>query len=59
SEVSVRILDMSGKQVLAVSKEKKDKLMTESIDISSLAKGVYMIEVSTEQVKTVRRLVKE
>ena len=40
-------------------KEKKDKLMTESIDISSLAKGVYMIEVSTEQVKTVRRLVKE
>lgn len=59
SEVSVRILDMSGKEVLAISNEKKGKLMTESIDISNLAKGVYMIEVSAEQVKTVRRLVKE
>lgn len=59
SEVSLRIVDMSGKQVMSLSIDKEDKLMTESINISDLARGVYMIEVTAGQAKTVRRLVKE
>ena len=58
-KVSVRILDMSGKQVLTQINRKQGRSMTESIDISTLAKGIYMIEVSAGQAKAIRRFVKE
>ena len=58
-DVTVRIIDVSGKEVIAATHAKDDKKMEASIDLSELAKGVYMIEVSDGKYTAVRRLVKE
>ena len=58
-DVTVRIMDVSGKEVISAIHSKDDKKMEASIDLSELAKGVYMIEVSDGKYTAVRRLVKE
>lgn len=59
NDVTIRLMDVSGKQVLSATKSMKEKEAKTTIDLSKLAKGVYMIEVSDGQQTAVRRLIKE
>lgn len=57
--ISIRIMDMSGKQVFTQSIHHKSESTSESFDISNLSKGIYMIEVSSGEETAIRRLIKE
>lgn len=59
SDITVRILDMSGKQVMNTVDDKTGERFEGNLDISDLAQGVYMIEVTDGKYTAVRRLIKE
>ena len=59
NDITLRVMDMSGKDVISTIKTKQDKEMKTTLDLSDLAKGVYMIEVSDGEHTAVRRLVKD
>lgn len=50
----IQIFDMNGKQVL-----QSDLVGQETIDVSQLKSGVYLLQVETRKVKATRKLVKE
>lgn len=58
-DINVRLMDMSGKQVISSTTAKQNKEVKTTIDLSDLAKGVYMIEVTDGENTAVRRLVKD
>ncbi|WP_417600275.1 T9SS type A sorting domain-containing protein [Owenweeksia hongkongensis] len=57
-EVVIRILDVSGKQIMSQTDNNANGKMNYSLDISQLADGVYMLEVSAGTLKTNKRLIK-
>ncbi len=59
SDITVRILDMSGKQVMNSVNDKTGERFEGNLNISELAQGVYMIEVTDGKYTAVRRLIKE
>ncbi len=59
ADITVRILDMSGKQVMNTVNDKTGERFEGNLDISELAQGVYMIEVTDGKYTAVRRLIKE
>ncbi len=59
SDITVRILDMSGKQVMNSVNDKTGERFEGNLNISELAPGVYMIEVTDGKYTAVRGLIKE
>lgn len=57
-EVVIRLRDVSGKQVFAKADENVNGKVSYELDLTHLADGVYMIEVSSGSLKTNRRLIK-
>jgi hypothetical protein len=57
--LEIRVMDISGKTVMQVSEEKTSVKYEGRLDVSNLAQGVYMIEVSDGQYTAVRRLIIE
>lgn len=55
--VKVNVTDLSGKTVYQTSFDKKGLSLKESIDLSSLGKGVYLLEIVTPKNKGIRRIV--
>ncbi len=55
---SIRILELSGKEVLHVTKDNIYGEYSGQLDISKLATGVYMLEISSGDLKATRRLLK-
>jgi PKD repeat protein len=55
--VQVNVTDLSGKTVYQTSIDKKGLSLKESLDLSSLGKGVYLIEIVTPKNKGIRRIV--
>ncbi|WP_417612630.1 PKD domain-containing protein, partial [Owenweeksia hongkongensis] len=56
---TIRVLDLSGKEMIVETLDNLNGKVETELNIGKLADGVYMIEVSAEDLKTVRRLVKE
>ena len=59
SEVQIRVLDMSGKVIMTSTRDNVGKTMKSSIDISGLANGVYMIELSDGRNNALKRFNEE
>ncbi len=59
ADITVRVMDMSGKLVLSSGYDASGNSFESSLDISDLAQGVYMIEVTDGANTAVRRLIKE
>jgi len=51
---TVRIFDLSGKEVLS----KNIHSIRFSVDVTTLSKGVYFIEIGTKEQKKVKRFIK-
>lgn len=58
-EVVIRLRDVSGKQVFAKTDENANGKVSYELDLTHLADGVYMIEVSSGSLTTNKRLIKE
>jgi len=56
--VIIRVLDLSGKEMRVYESAADKAAFEQSIDISKLAKGVYMLEISNGSLKANKRLVK-
>ena len=54
----IRLLDLNGKVILLQNKGDLNGRYDGSLDISELAKGVYMLEISSGDLKANRRLIK-
>jgi hypothetical protein len=50
--VKIAIFDMNGRQVLAAQLEKPDVVATKTLNISSLASGMYTVQISIGNKKT-------
>jgi hypothetical protein len=50
--VKIAIFDMNGRQVLAAQLEKSDVVATKTLNISSLASGMYTVQISIGNKKT-------
>lgn len=59
SHASIRVMEMSGKEVMLIHEDNINGHFETSLDISSLADGVYMIEISSGDLKAIRRLIKD
>ncbi|WP_299452193.1 PKD domain-containing protein [uncultured Microscilla sp.] len=55
--VQVNVTDLSGKMVFQTSFDKKGLTFKESLDLSGLGKGVYLLEIVTPKNKGIRRIV--
>lgn len=55
----IRITDVAGKEVLRVEENNINKYFNETIDVSKLSKGIYMLEISDGDLSAVRRLIKD
>lgn len=55
---TLRVLELSGKEVLRVQEDNINGEYTGQLDISKLATGVYMLEISSGDLKATRRLIK-
>lgn len=58
-DVVIRVLDLSGKQIMQMTDLNANGKMDYKLDINELAAGVYMLEVSSGSLKANRRLVKQ
>lgn len=58
-EVLIRVLDISGKQIMTQTDNHTNGKVNYKLDISELADGVYMLEVSAGSLKTNKRLIKQ
>ncbi|MDZ7845829.1 MAG: T9SS type A sorting domain-containing protein [Owenweeksia sp.] len=54
----VRIMDVSGKELIALEEENINGQYREAIDISSLAAGVYLLEVNDGEYRAAHKLIK-
>ncbi len=55
---TIRILELSGKEVLRLQEDNINGEYSGQVDISNLATGVYMLEISSGDLKATRRLIK-
>jgi len=56
SDAAIRIMDMQGRVVMVQQDQKVNGNYRESFDLSNLAKGVYMVEIQSGDLRAVRRL---
>ncbi len=59
SDLTIRVMDISGKQVMHTVNGRTGERFASKLDISGLAQGVYMIEVTDGKYTSVRRLIKD
>ncbi len=59
SEASVRLLELSGKEVMRVSKSAAGDVMNMELNLEKLAGGVYMLEVTSGSMTTMRKVIKK
>ena len=57
-DATIRVLDLSGKEMIKFTKTNLNGKFDGTLDISKLADGVYMLEVSDGNLTTNRRLIK-
>jgi hypothetical protein len=55
---TIRVLELSGKEVLRINANNINGTYTGTIDLSDLARGVYMLEIGTGDLTATRRLIK-
>ena len=58
-DATVRVLDLSGKEVIRMTKDNLNGRFDGSMDISKLADGIYMLEISTSDMSAKRKLIKD
>ena len=56
---NVKVIDATGKHVLSETRNASAGLNEFSVDISRLARGLYLVQIETNDQKVVRKLVKE
>ena len=55
----IRITDVAGKEVMRFDENNINKYFSKTVDISKLSNGIYMLEISDDNLSAVRRLIKE
>lgn len=55
----IRITDVAGKEVMRFDETNINKYFSKTVDISKLSNGIYMLEISDDNLSAVRRLIKE
>ena len=58
NSATIKLMDLSGKEVYAIKANNLDNSYQGSIDLAGLAKGVYMLRISTGETQVTRRLIK-
>ena len=56
TNVTLRVVDMTGKVLLI---EEMDRLIHTNLDISRFKAGMYLIQINSDQISSVTRIMKE
>ncbi len=58
ADATVRVLDLSGKEVARLDSKNLNGSFNEELNLSRLARGIYLLEVSSGDLKATRKLIK-
>lgn len=58
-DISIQITDLSGKNIMKIEGQSVNGAYEQTLDVSHLADGVYMIKVTSGNLKATRRLIKK
>ncbi|GAA4107399.1 hypothetical protein GCM10022393_02660 [Aquimarina addita] len=57
-KIDITIIDMTGKVVYATSYTKSNMVFSQPLDISSLAKGLYQVQLTIDNKQAIKKLIK-